>query len=241
MALIGFYRDHIIDTGRQPAFLLLAAFLITFALTRLYTRLARVRGWGSGSAGGIHLHHMAFGIVLILLAGFFDLALDPGHPWLEIIAIAFGIGAALTLDEFALWLYLKDVYWTEEGRSSIDAIILAVLLAGLVSMGLAPLGIDATYSAETLAFWIVVNLLASLIALLKGKLYLGVAGLFIPFLSWFGAIRLARPSSPWARWRYRNNEQKLAKARAREEKRKRRKLRIRDWIGGEPHLKSPQP
>jgi hypothetical protein len=196
--------------------------------------MARVRGWGSGHAGGVHLHHMVFGIVFILLAGFLDFALDPRGPWLEILAVVFGIGAALTLDEFALWLYLKDVYWAEEGRHSLDAVIFAVLLGSLVFLGGAPLGLDTSGSTEFLIGWATFNFGASLIALFKGKLYLGVLGLFVPFVSWVAAIRLARPRSPWARRFYSKNPKKMARAVAREQKRSARKTRIRDWIGGAP-------
>ena len=67
--------------------------------------------------GGLHIHHLVFGIVLMMLAGFLGFALQPGSPWIEIFAGLFGIGMGLTLDEFALWLYLDDVYWSDEGRS----------------------------------------------------------------------------------------------------------------------------
>jgi hypothetical protein len=97
--------------SREPLVVLLAAFLITFMLTRLYTRLARVRGWGSGSLGEVHLHHMTIGITLILLSGLLAVALQPRGLGRDVIAIVFGVGAAFTLDEFALWLYLRDVYW----------------------------------------------------------------------------------------------------------------------------------
>jgi hypothetical protein len=106
------FSDQAGLTGRAPLLLLLAAFLVTFALTRLYTRLARVRGWGSASAGGVHVHHMAVGIVLLLVSGLVEIALQPGGGGRELLAIVFGVGAAFTLDEFALWLYLRDVYWS---------------------------------------------------------------------------------------------------------------------------------
>jgi hypothetical protein len=176
---------------------------------------------------------MVVGIVLALLAGFLDFALDPRGPWLEILAIVFGIGAALTLDEFALWLYLKDVYWANEGRNSIDAVIFAVLLGGLVCLGTAPLGLNGSSSIEALVLWGVVNFISSLIAFYKGKLFLGLGGLFIPLVGWIGAIRLARPSSPWARRFYRSDK-KMGRAVAREQKRVARKTRVRDLIGGAP-------
>jgi hypothetical protein len=223
-----------IDEGRAPAFLIVLAFLVTFGLTRLYTRLGRVRGWGSGHAGGIHLHHMVFGIVFILVAGFLGLALRPGHPWLDVLGVLFGVGAALTLDEFALWLYLEDVYWHEEGRTSIDAVILATMLATLALLGVTPFGITGHSSRYAVAIALAFGLVCSLVAVLKGKIFLGLIGIFIPLLAPVAAIRLARPNSPWARRRYAANGRKLAKAVARERKRRARKERLRNWIGGTP-------
>src|ERR1051326_2299393 len=106
--------------GREPLLLLLAAFLITFALTRLYTRLARVHGWGSASAGATPLHHVVVGSVFILFSGVVEIAARPGGPGRELVAILFGVGAAFTLDEFALWLYLRDVR-SEEHTSELQS------------------------------------------------------------------------------------------------------------------------
>lgn len=225
---------------RLPALFVVAAFLITFVLTRVYTRLARTRGWGSGHAGDIHVHHLVVGIIFILVSGWAALALDPGWPWVEVLGVFFGIGAALTLDEFALWLYLKDVYWMEEGRASIDAVILAFLLGTVVALGITPVGIDESAGADIIAVSVTLAVIASVISILKGKFYMGIIGLFIPVLAYIAAIRLARPRSIWARRRYSGNEKKMAKALARDVKRQARKTRIRDFLGGTPHLKSPQ-
>ena len=81
---------------------------------------------------------MVFGIVLLLLCGFLNFALDPRTPWVEVLAAGFGIGAGLTLDEFALWLHLEDVYWADEGRQSIEATAIAVAIAAMVLLGVAP-------------------------------------------------------------------------------------------------------
>ena len=88
--------------------------------------------------GGRHIHHLVFGIIILLLVGYGWLCeigngSDDSSIFLgRLMSILYGVGAALTLDEFALWLNLKDVYWAREGRSSIDAVILfgAVLAAG---------------------------------------------------------------------------------------------------------------
>ena len=62
-------------------------------------------------------------------------AIAPDSPWKEIVAVLFGIGTGLTLDEFALWLDLKDVYWSAQGRRSIDAVVVAAALSGIVLVG----------------------------------------------------------------------------------------------------------
>src|ERR671927_895743 len=113
---------------------LLAAMLVSFLFIRTSARLMRSPKvpWWPGSVtteGGLHLHHLVWGIILILLAGFLGFATDPGPPWGEVLAALFGIGAGLTLDEFALWIHLDDVYWSQEGRASIDAVIVATVIA----------------------------------------------------------------------------------------------------------------
>ena len=157
-----------ISEDRLVALFIVAAFLITFVLTRVYTRLARSRNWGSGHAGDIHVHHMVVGVVFILVSGWAALALDPGTPWTFVLGIFFGVGAALTLDEFALWLYLKDVYWMEEGRASIDAVILAFMLGTVVALGITPVGIDDSAGADILAVSIALAVVASVVSILKG-------------------------------------------------------------------------
>jgi hypothetical protein len=92
-------------------------------------RSPRVSWWpGSVEAGGVHIHHLVWGNSLVLLAGFAAFVSDLYSPWWQITSIAFGIGAGLTLDEFALWLYLRDVYWSTEGQDSIDAVVVATPL-----------------------------------------------------------------------------------------------------------------
>ena len=91
--------------------------LLSFGFIRFSTRMIRaeVSWWpGNVSPGGLHIHHLVFGIVLMMLAGFIAFAIQPYSPWFEITAGLFGIGMGLTLDEFALWLYLDDVYWAEQ-------------------------------------------------------------------------------------------------------------------------------
>src|SRR6201999_3744890 len=112
------------------------AFLVTFVVVRLITHAIRAeRGpFGNVAVGGLHLHHLVPGIILIIVTGYLSNALHLRGPR-TIVAIFFGIGAALTLDEFALWLHLKDVYWSKQGRRSVDVVVVAATLAGLVVLG----------------------------------------------------------------------------------------------------------
>jgi hypothetical protein len=132
------YQRAIVDTGRQPELLFFVAFLLSFGFIRSSAHMIRagVSWWpGNVEVGGTHIHHLVWGILLLLIAGYVGVAVDPGSPWKEIDAVVFGIGAGLTLDEFALWLNLRDVYWSSEGRRSIDAVIVAATLAGMVLVG----------------------------------------------------------------------------------------------------------
>jgi hypothetical protein len=135
------YNEHVVATGRENAFLVAAAFLIAFGVVRFIThsiRAHRLR-WlfhDVQTANGPHIHHLVFGIVGLLAVGYIATAFPPQRPWLKrLLAIAFGISAALTLDEFALWLNLQDVYWTRQGRESVDAVMVFGALAALAAAG----------------------------------------------------------------------------------------------------------
>ena len=82
------------------------------------------------TSSGHHIHHFVWGIFTLLLMGFLALSLNQPR-WHPLLAIVYGIGAALVLDEFALWLNLEDVYWAKEGRSSLDVVIVFATLVGL--------------------------------------------------------------------------------------------------------------
>jgi hypothetical protein len=230
--------DFLGSSGSRAGFLLLAAMLVSFGFIRMSTRLMRspkVSWWpGSVKTGGVHIHHLVFGIVLLMLAGFLDFAFQPDSPGLEILAVAFGVGAGLTLDEFALWLHLEDVYWAEEGRRSVDAVIVATIIAGAIVLGLAPLGEGDTGSVAGIAIAMLEVLLFAAITALKGKYWAALLAMFIPFVGWVAAIRLAKPGSPWAKRRYPEGSEKLAKATARAERSNRRYRRWQDLIGGRP-------
>jgi hypothetical protein len=216
--------------------LLVGSFLLSFLFIRTSARLARspkVPWWpGSVVKGELHIHHLVFGIILVLLSGFLEFAFAPPTPWNEILAVLFGIGAGLTIDEFALWLHLRDVYWAKEGRSSVDAFVIVITFA-VLSLVAWPfpkgnVGFDV--------FIIVVGfrLLMSLFAALKGKYIMALAGFFLPGIGEIGAIRLAKPHSPWARWFYKGRKKKLTKAKIRDDRWSRRKDRFFDFIGGKP-------
>src|SRR3954449_12328167 len=189
--------------ARTVALWLLAGLLGSVIFIRTSARLMRspkVPWWpGSVTSGDLHIHHLVWGIVLMLVAGFISLT-PIDSPWREIVAVLFGIGAGLTLDEFALWLRLKDVYWAEQGRQSIDAVIIAATFGGLVLVVGFPFAQGGGDLA--LAVDICLALVFSTISILKGKTATGVAGFFLPLISLVGAIRLAKPQSPWAHRRY---------------------------------------
>ena len=193
------------------------AFLVTFLVTRFVTRAIRTgRGpFRDASVGGVHLHHEVYGIFLLLGTGTLEFTYRPGPPWVQVLAVLFGAGAALTLDEFALWLHLEDVYWSREGRSSIDAVLVALVVGGLLLVGANPFDADDANSEFLLWLTVMVNLLLALAAILKGRVVLGVVGVFVPLVALVGAVRLARPGSFWAHRRYLPGSRRRARSEAR--------------------------
>jgi hypothetical protein len=235
------YQTHIYDGGKEALFLLFLSFLIAFALTRLYTRLARDYGWGSASVGGVHLHHAVPGTVLALGAGLF--AFTPWgvvSPAQELLAIAFGVGAALVLDEWALIFHLEDVYWSDEGRSSIDAMSVGTVLAGLLLHTASPFGIDTEYQGPRAAVFalLALNYVFAIVCFFKGKPIVGAAGLLVSFFAVVGAVRLAKPHSPWARRFYPKGSRRLERAHRRFDLgwQGRLERKIDDLIGGTPSV-----
>jgi hypothetical protein len=222
--------------AERAGLILLAAMLLAFMFIRTSARLMRSPKvpWWPGSVttdGGLHVHHLVFGIVLMLLAGFV-LALQPGSPWLEIAAAAFGIGAGLTLDEYALWLHLEDVYWAEEGRRSVDAVIVATIIAGLLLMGFLPFATDS--GVPTIVASVLAAFALAAVAVAKGKLFMGIATMLVPVIGVVAAIRLAKPDSLWARRRYPEGSRKRERAQARLERHQRRYRAFQDRVAGAP-------
>jgi hypothetical protein len=245
--MIEWYQREIIDSGKQPLAVLFLAFVVTFLFIRFSVRMIRagVSWWpGNVSPGGMHVHHVVFGIIFIVVAGAGGFSpIGDERPWAEIFAGLFGCGAALVLDEFALVLHLRDVYWTEQGRTSVDAVFLAAAILGLLLVGGVPLGLDEAGNdpgSAALAYVsaILINGAFVVLALLKGKMWTGLIGVLIPLIALVGAIRLARPASPWARWRYKPGSKKRSRADQRETtKRVRwvdRRKRVQDALAGRP-------
>ena len=248
------YQRVLVDTGRAAAVWALIGFVVTFAVTRAITRRIRAKkdapddpsdddSAGSGFSdiyiAGVHVHHQVWGILLVLLTGLLEFRYHPGSPWTEVLAALFGAGAALALDEFALWFHLDDVYWGEDGRKSIDAIMIAGGLGAVLLLQASPVGPGNT---EGLANWlyiavVVFHLAVAGVCFLKGKLATGLIGIVVPVVATIGAIRLAKPTSSWARRRYTgpDGEAKLGRSHRRfDAAYQRRRDRLRDALGGAP-------
>ncbi|MDV8020769.1 hypothetical protein [Rhodococcus sp. IEGM 1330] len=247
-------QHGVIDHGRLPLLCFLLGLLVGFLLIRLSVRMIRadVKWWpGNITPGGQHIHHVVFGIVLMLLAGIGLIAVyvDGSESVGAVLAAIFGIGAALVLDEFALIFYLRDVYWSEQGRTSVDAVFAAVAFTGLLLLGFHPLELlsPADFRADpdpwvrgALAALALANLALGVVVLLKGKIWTGLLGLFVLPILVLAAVRLSRPSAPWARWRYTTRPKKMERA-LRREKRWRRpiiraKIYLQDAIAGKPSI-----
>jgi hypothetical protein len=179
------------------------------------------------------------GVVMSLAAGGLVIAFEPDGVPLGLLAVVFGAGAALTLDEFALLLHLDDVYWTEEGRLSIDACLAAVAFLGLALLAASPFEQAGNQQGR----WAAIAAIATdgvlvVVAMMKGKLKMGLIGIVVPPVALVGALRLAKPGSIWARLLYPKNGQRMRRSLARYERREARwagrRNRLYDLIGGTP-------
>jgi cellobiose-specific phosphotransferase system component IIC len=150
------YREHVVKPCREERLLIATSFLITFGIVRFITHSIRDRRFtwlfhNVGSSGGTHVHHLVFGITGLLVAGYIGAAFTNDRPWAKrALAILFGVSAALTLDEFALWLTLRDVYWTEAGRESVYAVM---AVGAVTTVGVAGRGLFAAMAKDTAALW----------------------------------------------------------------------------------------
>jgi hypothetical protein len=239
------WREEIVEQGREGLFLVLFGFIGSFTFIRISTRIARSprAPWWPGSIvseGGVHLHHLVFGIWTMIGAGALGFWFYGESPWFEVCAVLFGIGAGLTVDEFALWVYLDDVYWADRGRSSVDATVIAAAVMLLVLFGVQPIEFD-TGSVELVVgsvIAILVSLAAVAACFFKQRLMHGLIGVFFFPMALYGALRLGKPGSPWARRRYgERNPAKQANAEQRfrpDRRTERLKDRFRDAVGGTP-------
>jgi hypothetical protein len=225
----------------RPMMWMFLAVLVTFLITRTVTRLIRSGsgtglGLGNVKIGGTHLHHQVFGILIIIGTGIALVSTTPHGVALDVAAAVFGVGVGLTVDEFALWLHLEDVYWTRQGRKSVDAIFCVLVVTGALIGGVDVL----SGSVGTATWWssvaiLAVDLTLSVICLLKGKVVTGVAGPFVGIVAMVGAIRLAKPGSWWAARRYASRPRKATRAARRYGQRyEDRWNRLRDLVAGAP-------
>jgi hypothetical protein len=143
MPVRGLYQRHFSDAQCERALLSAVGFTGAFATARGITHAIKhgIGPFGNISAGGRHIHHSTFGIFGLLGTGYlWAQQIFTGHDepprWgSRITAAGYGISAALTLDEFSLWLDLQDDYWSTQGRKSIDAVAIfgGVLTIGVVA------------------------------------------------------------------------------------------------------------
>ena len=225
--------------------------LLTFLGVRINTRLirAKVKWWFHDieSEGGLHVHHMVIGVVLMVVTGLVLIAVSPEGLWLQVCALVFGAGVALTLDEFAPDPApagrLLDLGGPPlGGRRDRRGVRRTPHHSGLQPAGTSTAGLTRGAAAGVIAITVVIDLCFAVVCLLKGKYWTGFFGIFVPILGVVGAIRVARPTSPWAHKRYAKKPKKMAKAQRREDHvnatwRAWREAFF-DLIAGKPHLPS---
>ncbi|MFJ5093693.1 hypothetical protein [Streptomyces sp. NPDC088557] len=237
------FARNIVEPGKLPTLLALTSFVVTFLVTRAVTRLIRAgRGpFRNVSSGGLHIHHVVPGVVLTVLGGFGAVGSGRHGVGAAVFAVLFGIGAGLVLDEFALILHLDDVYWSDEGRQSVEVVVLTAALVLLALSGFSPLGVDDMTDAErtdrtTFVLTLTINFLFVLVTLVKGKFRMALIGTLVPFVAVVGAVRLARPGSWWARRLYPRRHRARARFLIRAYRHDRRWTKVRrrfqDVIGG---------
>lgn len=239
------FWDNLEQHHEQGLFLVLVGFILSFAFIRMSTRIIRSEAvsWWPGnieSDSGVHLHHLVFGIVTMMVSGVL-LSISLGDaPLTEIAALAFGVGLGLTIDEFALWVHLDDVYWAEEGRSSIDATVIAAAAMMLALVGASPFAIETGSASAVIGTIVSAAIVFFFVAgsLLKGRVLHGVVGFFFVPIAIYAVCRIGKPSSAWARRRYgERRPKKQAKAEVRfppDRRTERFKEAFRDIVGGKP-------
>lgn len=138
-------HENIQDRPRRRFFLASISFFVTFFAVRalVYCITHHIGGFGFVIVGGAHIHHLVWGILILLGVGYgwiaeFGSGTDPSQRFAStLMSLLYGVGAALTLDEFAIWLNLDpNAYWGRENRENIDAIILMGALLAIGAWGL---------------------------------------------------------------------------------------------------------
>ena len=229
-----------VPPGKRALLLFLVGLIVSFGGARVNARLMRARAhWRLRSVwhGDVHVHHVVYGVIIMMISGGLTFALASDSDWRSFLAFVFGAGTGLVLDEFALIMHLEDVYWEETGRKSVDALVLTVSAALMLLFGLLPFSAEAQVWAGPrwfAAVTIAVNLIAVVVAGLKGKVWMAAVGLFVPVLAIIGAITVAQPDSPWARRRYAGRPDVITKAEQHTAVWKARRHRLHDLIGGKP-------
>ena len=126
----GLHLHHHLSPRRERGMFATGGFFVALALTRGITTWLHYHGAGANGGiivDGVHIHHEAFGIIGLILLSYVWLLLyafehEPKRRWFRVTAILYGVFTALILDEFALWLNLRDVYWQKQGRESVEAL-----------------------------------------------------------------------------------------------------------------------
>jgi hypothetical protein len=243
------WQRSVIAADKLPLMLCFLAFVVTFALTRTITRMIRD---GRGpfrnqiTASGTHIHHSVPGIILLIIGAFIAIGGPGSLGWRAFAGVAVGTGMSLVLDEFALILHLQDVYWSGEGQLSVQVVSITAACLGLAVAGFSPFGVKNADSFEvslrlTATGVLIADGLLTLMCVLKGKYRTALFGLFVPLVTLFGAVRLARPSSFWARHRYRGRRLERAQRRAAEIDRRLAPI-LSAWdnfAGGKPSRPNP--
>jgi hypothetical protein len=228
------------DSSRFVQFAMLCSFIGTFMLTRLVVRMIRSgRGpFRNVKVGDVHVHHLVPGIVIMLASAPVEFVIAPHGTARTVLACIFAAGAALTLDEFALWLHLTDVYWEDRGRKSVDAVI---TVSGLGTLGLIASTPVSRGPGEGLWYYfgyLFVTIGFVVVAVFKGRLFLGPAGVLLLPLAIYAAVRLAKPGSPWYSRFYREGSRKYDKSNRRAA-RIGVEARLKKFVSGMPHPHPP--
>ena len=226
--------------GTRAGFVLLGAFLCSFLFIRTSARLMRSPRvpWWPGSVtteSGLHLHHLVWGIVLILLSGFLGFAVEPREP------VERDPGGGLRRRRRVHARRVRAVGLSPRrllgsgGSPVVRCGVVATVLGLLVLLGLAPFNVKGNSSSiASLIIAVTVDLVLALVVILKGKPLLGLACIFVPIIAPFGILRLASPTSLWARQFYRTDGRSMRRSIARWKRIDARRDRMSNMIAGAP-------